>query len=72
MGKMGRPSKGARPQHTVRIPAEHDDRYIHQADQLGLSYSDYLTLVLARAHGLAVPDYLARQLSRGEDAAMGA
>jgi len=72
MANHGRPSKGPRTEHTVRIPADHDDRYVHQAGQLGLSYSDYLALVLARAHDLDVPDYVARQLSRGEGAALGA
>jgi len=56
----------------VRLPAEQDHRYVHQARQLGLSYNDYLALVLAQAHDLDVPDYITRQLDRGRGMAMGA
>jgi hypothetical protein len=72
MGKQGRPSKGTRPQHTVRFPAEHYSRYQHNAEELGLSYSDYVTFVLARAHGLDLPEYITRQLGRERRVAMGA
>ena len=39
-------------------PVDHVDVYTKQAKALGLDLGDYCVMVLAQAHGLAVPDYI--------------
>lgn len=56
--RRGKPPKGPRRQHTVRMPAEHYEVYVHRAAELGLDLNDYLVASLAEAHGLQVPEYI--------------
>jgi hypothetical protein len=51
-------SKGARKPFTARVPEDHGEVYIKEAEQLGLSDSDYFTLCMARSRGLGIPAYL--------------
>lgn len=64
--KPGTPSKGPRKASTVRAPDEHHDRYLAEAQRLGLPVGDYLVWVLAQAHDLPAPDYIERKLHRGQ------
>ncbi|HEY1818360.1 MAG TPA: hypothetical protein VGG83_00395 [Trebonia sp.] len=59
--KPGPKPKGDRSQITIRIPSEHRDLYEHAARTAGLALSDYLMLVLARAHFLPEPATLRRE-----------
>lgn len=72
MATTGRPSKGDRTLHTLRVPTDHWYRYAAEADRLGLSHNDYLGLALARLHGLPVPEYITRKLPSEQDVALGA
>jgi hypothetical protein len=53
--KPGPQPKGDRSQITLRLPTDHRELYVVAARTAGLPLSDYLTLVLARAHHLPVP-----------------
>lgn len=59
--KPGNPGKGERAAITVRVPSAHKDRYTAEARRLGISASDYLALVAARAHHLPDPAHLRDQ-----------
>lgn len=56
--KPGNPGKGERAAITVRVPREHKERYTAEAQRLGLPVSDYLSLLVARAHNLPDPAHL--------------
>jgi hypothetical protein len=58
---MANPGKGPRRAITVRVPIPHKDRYDAEAAALGLDLGDYAALVMARAHELPDPPYLAKQ-----------
>lgn len=51
----GRPSKGDRHQFATRVPRQVADAIQENADNNGLSYSEYLAWVLANAHGFETP-----------------
>jgi hypothetical protein len=53
--KPGRKAKGVRSQITLRVPAKHRELYAHAARTAGMALSDYLAMVLAKAHHLPVP-----------------
>ena len=53
--KPGPKPKGDRSQITVRVPSAHRELYEHAARAAGWGLSDYLMLVLARAHFLPEP-----------------
>ena len=58
--KPGRPAKGDRDQTTVRPPRAHMSIYRAEAAKRGIPLGDYLTLMLAEAHGLDTPHYFTR------------
>jgi hypothetical protein len=47
--KPGRRSKGPRIQHTIRVPADIDDRVQEQVDAGGWEYSDAVAYLLEEA-----------------------
>jgi hypothetical protein len=59
---MAREHKGKRGHINTRAPLTHHNTYQARADDLGLDLGDYSVLVMARAHGLPVPDYIARRV----------
>lgn len=60
MGKRSTPiPKPGRSQITVRTPTDYLERYKQLAEAEGLAVNDYITAVLAAAHGFPEPDYLA-------------
>lgn len=61
MGTMARRSKGDRVATTARFPTEHIKRYRDEARRQNLELSDYLALIMAKAHDLSVPAYLDEQ-----------
>lgn len=52
--------KGDRAPVTLRVHRPYRAMYKEAADAAGLSLNDYLDQVLARAHGVPEPPYLAR------------
>ena len=56
--RRGKPPKGPRRQHTVRMPAGHYEVYMRLAAESGLEINDYLVATLAEAHRLQVPEYI--------------
>jgi hypothetical protein len=64
--RPGGPGKGARAQHTVRFPEPHYERYLDEAQHMGLSMGDYVVLRMAELHELDVPDYVERALARSQ------
>jgi hypothetical protein len=54
--KPGPKPKGDRSQITLRVPTKHRELYAMAAETAGLALSDYLAMVLAKAHHLPVPD----------------
>ncbi len=51
-GRSGRPSKGPRIQRTLRGPVPVVEAGIAKAEDLGLDFNDYVTLLMARDTGL--------------------
>jgi len=64
MAKPGRKPKGDRSPMHVRIPRNHRVLYEQAAATAGLPLSDYVAIVLARAHELDEPDYVQRERNR--------
>src|SRR5659263_188951 len=64
MAKPGRKPKGDRSPMHVRIPRNHRVLYEQAAATAGLPLSDYVAIVLARAHELDEPDYVQRERDR--------
>ncbi len=62
----GRRSKGERLRLVARPPAEQKLLYEEIARQRGLNLSDYTVLVLAQAHHLEVPEFVAHELELAE------
>lgn len=60
--KPGTRPKGARGAITVRVPAEQKAVYEEAAKQAGLPAGDYIALVMAERHGLALPAYISEAL----------
>jgi len=58
--RPGTPPKGDRSAITVRVPRSHRSVYEQAAAQQGLPLSDYIGVLLARAHELQDPDYVHR------------
>ena len=56
--KPGPKPKGVRTPISARIPTDHYAHYKAHAEALGLDFTDYVALRLARAHGLPDPDYI--------------
>lgn len=51
----GRTSKGARKPFMTRLPKEFADAVEQEAEARDLSYSEYIAIVVAQAHGSDVP-----------------
>lgn len=73
----GRPPKvpgDDRPPRSVAFPTQHRLLYAREADELGIPFSSYVTLLAARGRGLPVPDYVLLDLEKAkqktEDAAV--
>jgi hypothetical protein len=64
-GHGGRPSKGDRDHIVTRPSRVVGDLVRQRADEAGLSISDYVANVLARAHGLPEPVPNLRDLEQG-------
>lgn len=64
----GRPSKGDRRQFVTRVPRAAADLVLAEAEARDLSYSEYLAIVIALAHGVpaAMPDPLYPVARQGE------
>ncbi len=58
--RPGTVPKGDRSAITVRVPRDHRGVYEQKATELGLPLSDYIGLLLARAHRLEDPEYVHR------------
>lgn len=58
MGGMARRSKGDRTATTSRFPTDHFERYRAEARSQNLELSDYIALIMAKAHDLSLPAYL--------------
>ena len=58
----GQPNKGPRRFMSVRLPESLADDVIREAERMGLTISDYMTVVAARAHGHEIPEYVQRKL----------
>lgn len=67
--KGGQPNKGPRRFMSVRLPEALADDVIREAERMGLTISDYMTVVAAKAHGHEIPEYVRRKLdtARGQD-----
>lgn len=55
VGRGGRPSKGRRHAFHSRVPEPLAALVMDAADDSDLSYSDYITIVLAEKHGYVLP-----------------
>lgn len=66
MARPGRPPKGRRAQITLRVPIEHAEHYREEATREGLALMDYLARELAKAHELPEPAYLSRSRAQAE------
>lgn len=64
--RPGTPPKGDRSAITVRVPRTHRELYEQTASEEGLPLSDYIGLLLARAHGLDDPEYVHRNRAQAE------
>ena len=53
----GRPSKGKRYPFMSRVPQDLAEVVMEEAEKRGLSYSDYIALVLAERHDVKLPDH---------------
>ena len=62
--KPGTRPKGERSAITVRVPIDH--KAVYDEARGGMPLSDYLALVLARAHELAEPSYVHRNPNQQE------
>ena len=56
------PNKGPRRFMSVRLPESLADDVIREAERMGLTISDYMVVVAARAHGHEIPEYVQRKL----------
>ena len=56
--KRGRKPKGVRGPISAQVPVEHKGLYEDLAERMGIPLTDYVALVLARAHQLPDPDYI--------------
>lgn len=54
MPRGGRRSKGDRHSFTCRMPRELADFVMEQADETGMTYSDWIAAQLAAKHGLDI------------------
>jgi len=62
----GQPNKGPRRFMSVRLPESLADDVIREADRMGLTISDYMVVVAAKAHGHEIPEYVQRKLHAAE------
>jgi hypothetical protein len=62
--KPGRKSLGARKQKSVKFPEDQHDIYEARAQELGISFADYIVVLCARAEGLPEPAYVWRERER--------
>ena len=51
---------------SVRLPQSLADDVIREADRMGLTISDYMVVVAAKAHGHEIPEYVQRKLRAAE------
>ncbi|PRY09894.1 hypothetical protein [Kineococcus rhizosphaerae] len=56
--KPGPKPRGVREPITARVPADHRKLYVEQAKAMGIPLTDYVALVMARAHHLADPAFI--------------
>lgn len=55
--KIGRPRRGERHLFQSRVPTDLAETVKDAAEQRGLTYSDYIAVVLAEKHDYRLPDH---------------
>lgn len=60
---MAQQHKGSRGHIATRAPIPQHHVYEKRAQELGIPAGDYSVLVLAIAHGLDIPEYIANKLN---------
>ncbi|RZK88261.1 MAG: hypothetical protein EOO66_18425 [Methylobacterium sp.] len=56
--KPGPKPRGIRGPISARVPVDHKRLYEELAEHMGIPLTDYVALVMARAHDLGDPDYI--------------
>ena len=56
--KPGPKPRGVRGPISARVPVDHKKLYEERAEAMGIPLTDYVALVMARAHHLGDPDYI--------------
>jgi len=56
--KPGPKPRGIREPISARVPVDHKRLYEELAERMGIPLTDYVALVMARAHKLGDPDYI--------------
>lgn len=65
--KGGRPSKGHRHLFQSRVPVGLAESVMTEAERRGLTYSDYIALILAEKHQYRLPDFYTQSPDRSPD-----